>query len=113
MKQILIEKYIKPNKVETTTVCKKYIVEMWLNEYWDEHSILGHPAVVWYYEEGKNIKIENKIWFKKGVRHREKKLPAIIFYENNEKESIQWIWKNGIEIGEKIFIVNEKQKHIF
>jgi hypothetical protein len=92
MRQILIEKYIKPSEILDTV---HYIVERWFNEDGELHSFMGHPAVLWY-KKGDNIKLENKIWYKKGLRHREKDLPSSIFYKKEKEMSKIW-YKNGEE----------------
>jgi hypothetical protein len=52
MRQILIEKYVEPSRVEIEPlqlVTNEYhVTEIWLNEDGDAHSILGHPAEVNY-----------------------------------------------------------------
>jgi hypothetical protein len=87
LKQILIEKYIEPNEV-----IKEYdiIINLWLNEYGDKHSILQHPAEVRFFEG----KVIQQRWYKKGIMHRGRDLPAIINFRNGIQEIWGW-YKNG------------------
>jgi len=89
MKQILIEKYIKPSKTNSRTK-GSYIVECWLNEYGDLHSFMGHPAEICYYNE----RISEQYWYKKGELHRDKNLPAEICYQkyNNKIVTTRKEW---------------------
>jgi hypothetical protein len=43
MKQILIEKYIEPSKIE---MFGDIVVKKWLDKYGDLHSFMGHPASI-------------------------------------------------------------------
>jgi hypothetical protein len=95
MKQILIEKYIKPSEVEF--INNGSFTERWFNDHEEFHSFMGHPAAIWYDKYGE---IETQYWFKKNLYHREKRLPSIIYYEN-EKTKIQSWYKNGIFIKEE------------
>jgi hypothetical protein len=89
MKQILIEKYIKPSDV---TISGDYVAERWLNKNYYLHSFLGQPAYIWY----KNGKILKKEWRKKGELHRDRNLPSYIYYYKNLTTSEHW-FKNGKE----------------
>jgi hypothetical protein len=89
MKQILIEKYINPNKIIPETKMQAR-VEYWFNEYGDFHSFMGQPAIICY----NNNLIAYKSWYKKGKQHRDRNLPALTFYNNNEKITDQSFYKN-------------------
>ena len=95
MKQILIEKYIKPSETQFINV---FFVEMWLNEYGDRHSFMGQPAFVQYYKG----QIETQHWDKKGELHRDRGLPAIIYYNNKEQTGAKRWYKNGIETKQQL-----------
>jgi hypothetical protein len=83
MRQLLIEKYLEPNKFED----KRYYV----NEEGRHHSFLGQPAFVEYV--GNKVLIQ--YWCKNGLNHRERDNPAIIQYNINERVICrEWI-KNG------------------
>jgi hypothetical protein len=88
MRQILIEKYVKPSetKMEGT-----FFAECWFNEYGDLHSFLGHPAFIYY----KNGVLTKQCWYKKGEKHRDNDFPAIIQYYKEKKDRQYW-YKKGI-----------------
>jgi hypothetical protein len=95
MKQILIEKYIKPS--ETLCPNGNYFflftnkIEQWLNDYGKLHNILGQPSEVCYY----NGKVVKKEWCKNGKIHRDKGLPAVLFYNNYEEIIEMQCWRDG------------------
>jgi len=93
MRQILIEKYVKPSetKMEGT-----FFAECWFNEYGDLHSFLGHPAFIYY----KNGVLTKQCWYKKGEKHRDNDFPAIIQYYKEKKDRQYW-YKKGIMQREK------------
>jgi hypothetical protein len=47
-------------------------------------------------------KIGYQLWFKKGNIHREKGLPAYVWYKNEKIYRQRW-YKNGVEIKQQIF----------
>jgi hypothetical protein len=85
MRQILIEKYIEPSEIIPETQ-SNYEIKRWLDRNGDLHSFLGQPAVICYNNEGIII----KHWHKKGNRHREKGLPAYIWYKNDKMININF-----------------------
>jgi hypothetical protein len=87
MRQILIEKYIKPSKI---TIDFNSVIECWLDKYDNLHSFLGQPSSVLYVDK----KMHQQTWHKKGVINRDKDLPAVLFYKLNKIKEKQW-WKNG------------------
>jgi hypothetical protein len=87
-RSILIEKYIESSETEVISTCA--IIERWHNKYGDRHSFLGQPAEICHY----NGQIKYQAWYKKGIQHRDKDLPTVIFYKNEEITS-KWFYKNG------------------
>jgi hypothetical protein len=87
MRQILIEKYVEPSNASSY---RNFFHERWFNEDGELHSILGQPADIFY----ENGQIVQKEWYKKGVKHRGKRLPAEVWYEN-ERIFIEYWYKNG------------------
>lgn len=96
MRQILIEKYIQPSKIEFWANFK---FEQWHDRDGELHSFMGHPASVDY-----NItnKVISKSWYKKGKEHRDKNLPAFISYYNERMAKQVW-YKNNIFIKEEFY----------
>jgi hypothetical protein len=94
-KQILIEKYIEPSETHNSL---SYTAEYWADINGDNHSFMGHPAVVIY----NNKEISSQFWFKKSLAHREKNLPASIFYKNGQAIGKEW-HKNGEYINMEIY----------
>jgi hypothetical protein len=90
MRQILIEKYIKPSKTEKIFGCT---VELWIDKNGDTHGLMGHPADVWHNIRGTLV---SQNWYKKGIHHRDKDLPASIGYVDEITTSRHWV-KNGIQ----------------
>lgn len=90
-KSILIEKYIEPSEV---TLNGDSVVECWFDRNYDLHSFMGQPAVITYI----NGKIRFRSWYKKGVRHRERNLPAYIDCNSNGQLSYQAWYTNGNKI---------------
>jgi hypothetical protein len=84
MKQILIEKYIKPS--ETKIQDNGVIIENWFNEDGDLHSFLGHPAKIYYNDD----KVSIQGWYKKSKLYRNRDLPAKIEYTNSETTKQRW-----------------------
>jgi hypothetical protein len=91
MRQILIEKYIKPNEIKATN--DGTFTERWFNKHGEYHSFMGHPAGVWYDRCGI---VEIQFWCKKDLYHRDKGLPATIMYYNS-KPNLRY-YKDGEEI---------------
>jgi hypothetical protein len=95
LRSILIEKYINPSE----TVCSighlaDFAIdkeEFWLNKDGVLHSILGQPSEI-YYLNGKVVKKE---WHKKGRIHKDKNIPAVYFYNNNEEIIETQYWRDG------------------
>lgn len=94
-KSILIEKYIKPSEAQFVNV---FFVEMWLNEYGDRHSFMGQPAIV-HYKDGQ---VSEQRWYKKDVCHRDKDVPAVIYYNYKEQTGAKRWYKNGIETKQQL-----------
>jgi hypothetical protein len=95
MKQIFIEKYIQPSKISLSG--NEFY---WVNEFAELNSVLGHPAVVRFY----NGKVTEKHWYKNGLRHREgyqknKNLPASVYYYSSEQH---WYYKNDKFVKENL-----------
>jgi hypothetical protein len=88
MRQILIEKYIEPSEVKAYG---NNIIERWFNEDGDSHSFFGHPAEVWYNNNG----ITWKRWFIKGKSKRKGVLPDEIVYRYYDKKCRWCEYKNG------------------
>jgi hypothetical protein len=86
MRQILIEKYIKPSE---TNIGIFYFIESWFNKYGELHSYLGQPSENFYGKD--NGKLKAQTWHKKGIQHRDKDLPAEINYDSNG-EIIEKYW---------------------
>jgi hypothetical protein len=101
MRQILIEKYIEPSEIR---VDGDDICERWFDRNEDLHSFMGQPAYIEY----ENGQICYQSWYKKGVRHRDGDLPAVINYHSNEKISYQAWCKNG-QSGKQIWYNNERK----
>jgi hypothetical protein len=89
MRQILIEKYILPNKVLSPVSWVKN--ELWFNKYGELHSFLGQPSHVRY--ENANIKLQE--WHQNGERHRDRDFPAMIYYNYESMETHNAFYKNG------------------
>jgi hypothetical protein len=90
-KQILIEKYILPSEIDS------FGTEYWHNKYGELHSFLGQPAVVNYNGISESVsykKIEQQRWYKNGKTHRERGLPAIIYFYDDKISTRYW-FKNG------------------
>ena len=87
MRQILIEKYIKPSKIIKKAGC---FFELWVDEFEEVHSFMGQPACVY----NNCWEITSKQWLKKGIQHRDKGLPSVIFYEKNIEVRKMW-YKKG------------------
>jgi hypothetical protein len=87
-KQILIEKYIEPSEITKNGDC--WISEFWYNEYEELHSILGHPAIVNYYDG----EVAEKAWFENGLLNRDRDLPASIDYVHEKMTCQYWFKKN-------------------
>jgi len=90
MRQLLIEKYIKPSNTE---VGHGFFIERWYDKYGYCNSSMGQPASIWHGDG----QIRYQDWYKKGTYHRDKGLPAIIEYEDGKITSQHW-HKNGKEI---------------
>jgi hypothetical protein len=88
MKQLLIEKYIKPSKI--VRYGNKHFSEIWKNEYEEMHSIFDHPSEVYYFEE----QVTAQYWHKNGKQHRDKNKPAGIIYIDEKVNAIGF-YKNG------------------
>jgi len=88
MKQILIEKYIEPSEIEI--ISGDIIIQRWLDKYGDKHSFMGHPAVIAFTK----VEIHYQYWYKKNLPHRDKHLPASIYYYKGKESSKFW-WENG------------------
>jgi hypothetical protein len=89
MRQILIEKYIKPSYV---TFYKKATIEHWENEFEEDHSTMFHPAIVFY---SKKTKLVNETqWFKESELHSYKNHPSVIKYKYGKTWVKMW-HKNG------------------
>jgi hypothetical protein len=84
MRQILIEKYIEPSK---ETINNYLTSECWRDTNYKLHSFLGQPARI---DFNKNKQIKFQIWCKKGTVHREKGLPAKIWYRHGKKVREEW-----------------------
>jgi hypothetical protein len=89
MRQVLIEKYIKPSEIKTHG---KYSHYFWYNEYEDRHSILGQPSEIVYCDKSKVI---GQFWHKKGLPHRDRGLPSAIYYNLREEKISEYWYKNG------------------
>jgi hypothetical protein len=96
IKQILIEKYIKPSdsymRYPLTNGHPGHRVEVWFNKKGKLHSFLGHPSEV-LSEDGFIIR---KRWTKNGKNHRNKNLPSWIQYDRSGNIAWQNWYKNGI-----------------
>ena len=92
MKQILIEKYIKPSETEKYV---EFSIEYWLDKYDDKHSFMGQPAEVWYYTYSGIV--SGKFWYKNSKKHRDRGLPAEMYYESEKVVDIEF-YKNGKKI---------------
>jgi hypothetical protein len=89
-KQILIEKYIEPSEIITQDT---YVIKLWFNEDGDLHSFMGQPGKSLYF----NKKIIKQVWYKKNKIHRDKNLPAVIFYRKEQVDEKRG-YKNGVLI---------------
>jgi len=96
MKQLLIEKYIKPSKV--VRYGDKHFSELWRNEYEELHSIFDCASEIYYFEG----QITAQYWHKNGKQHREKSKPAGIIYSDEKVYAIGF-YKNGKNIKEIIY----------
>lgn len=95
-RNILIEKYIEPSEIEPETG-EYFGIESWFDRNRDLHSNLGQPDYVYY----NNEQVYRQHWHKKGLYHREKGLPAVIFYDKEGKiERKEW-YKHGEFIKEE------------
>jgi hypothetical protein len=117
MKQILIEKYLAPHEI--TPLDGEY----WCDNSGYYHSFMGQPAMVYYSFDNlvsiqcwakngsihrdkdlpakiyyKNGKAIEKVWYKKGVKHRNGDKPAQIAYDENGKMLYEKYYKNGTEV---------------
>lgn len=92
-KQILIEKYIEPSEVEVKEIEARggVVIKRWFDKYGDRHSFMGHPSVIYY---NKDWQVIEQYWHKKNQIHRNRTLPAYIFYENGQIIS-QEFYTNG------------------
>jgi antitoxin component YwqK of YwqJK toxin-antitoxin module len=88
MRQILIEKHIKPSEI---IINENYIIERWFDRNGDLHSFMGQPAFVGY----KNVQISYQGWYKKGKCHRDGDQPAYISYDSNGQIDYQEWYKKG------------------
>ena len=87
-KSILIEKYIEPSEIEYKG--NGFFIKRWFDRNEDLHSFMGHPAETGYCYG----KIMSQNWYKKGVQHRGKRLPAEIWYHFNGQIEDK-IWHNN------------------
>ena len=102
LKQVLIEKYIKPS--ETGNKSNDVFIQRWFDKNYDLHSFMSQPAYISYYKG----KIIYKIWYKKGICHRDGDLPAFISYNNGQIYHQKW-YKNG----KLIKSIKQSRKGIF
>jgi hypothetical protein len=133
MKQILIEKYIKPSKVEVTI--NGGTIERWYNRYGESCSILGHPAEVYYF---RNKNVCSRFWcesfevksnrqfhngnilfdkmpltvYRRVGLHRNKELPAVIIFNEYGELKVQELHKNGKFIKVEQYFNNKNEKEI-
>jgi hypothetical protein len=98
LKQILIEKYIKPSEIFKLDYDDGFKIERWFDRYGDLHSFMGHPAEVVFCK----FKLSEKRWFKKGILHSDGQFPSIIEYQNKQKETHYW-FKRGVLIKKENF----------
>jgi hypothetical protein len=104
-KQILIEKYIEPSETKKDGA---YVIESWFDKHGDYHSFMGQPAVTCY---GKNKKVLAQHWCKKGISHRDRNLPASIYYSiyyNYEHLTRKIWWENG-KVKKRIYCLKYQQ----
>jgi hypothetical protein len=87
-KSILIEKYIEPSDKRKIF---GLIAEYWIDKYEYVHSFMDHPAVIYY---DLNRKVVSQDWYKKGELHRDRDLPAEIFYCSEQITKKKW-YKKG------------------
>jgi hypothetical protein len=97
MRQILIEKYIEPSISKFLTSShtgKIFFVQRWDNIYGELHGVFDYPAAIWY---NLDFQILDKYWYKNGKKHRDRGLPAVIWYDDfGEGIIIRKEWhKNG------------------
>jgi len=84
----LIEKYIEPS--EAKTLPYGGFVELWFDINYELHSFMGQPACIDYIKG----QIQYQAWYKKGVRHRDRDLPARIWHHSCLIADKEW-YKNG------------------
>jgi hypothetical protein len=96
MRQILIEKYVDSDEYGISSKYN-FFAKFWINELGDLHSFLCHPALL-YFSNNNGLfgELTGKGWYKKGVVHRDKNLPAEIFYKNGQIEVESW-YKKGLK----------------
>jgi hypothetical protein len=89
-REILIEKYIEPSKIE---IFRGIIVQRWFDRNYDLHSFMGHSSEIRH----SSGEISYQAWYKKGVEHRDKNLPSAIEYK--DEQTIVLIYKkNGVKV---------------
>jgi hypothetical protein len=107
-KQILIEKYIIPERSAQTIFGVENFFEHCYNKYGELHSTFDNPSEVIFfkYKNSSEFILHKQIWHKNGEIHRDGDKPAVIIYKHGIHLEKQW-FKNG-----KIHRENNNPAHI-